>query len=243
MSTYVLIHGAWHGAWCWYRIIPQLEKAGHRVLALDLPSLGRDKTPPGEIGPDTWADYVCGVLENESEPVILVGHSRAGVIISQVAERCPEKVGYLVYLSAFLLPNGQCLRDAADDPVNSGTTISTAMVVDPEQGCSTLPDEVLVEGFYHRCPDEDVALARTLLQPEPLAPLLAPLTVTEGRFGRVPRAYIHCLQDRAVTLPLQQQFVAATPCDKVYQIDTDHSPFFSTPYVLAGFLLSLEDEV
>lgn len=240
MSTYVLIHGAWHGAWCWYRIIPPLQRAGHRVLALDLPGFGRDKTPVNEIRADTWSDYVCGVLETLGEPVILVGHSRGGVIISQVAERMPGKVSKLVYVTAFLLENGRSMEDAIMNPANSEASVNTrVMEIHGEGVCATLPDSAIVDAFYHRCPEEDVALARTLLQPEALALISEPLQVSELNFGQVPRAYIHCLQDHAITLPLQKQFVERMPCDQVMAIDTDHSPFFSAPLELAEQLLSL----
>ena len=92
MSTYLLIHGAWHGAWCWYKVIPRLERAGHRVVAPDLPSLGIDRTPVAQISLDTWTDSICGLLDAQDEPVILVGHSRGGILISQAAEKRPEKI-------------------------------------------------------------------------------------------------------------------------------------------------------
>ena len=86
MSTYVLIHGSWHGAWCWYKVVPRLEQAGHTALAIDLPGHGRDWTPPQDVSMQTYVDSVCGVLDTLPEPAILVGHSRGGIVISQVAE-------------------------------------------------------------------------------------------------------------------------------------------------------------
>ena len=103
---FVLIHGAWHGAWCWYKIVAGLEEAGHRATALDLPSAGIDGTPPGTVTLQAQADRVIAFLDSLSEPVVLVGHSAGGAVISMVAETRPQKVEKLVYLTAFLLPDG-----------------------------------------------------------------------------------------------------------------------------------------
>ena len=121
MSTFVLIHGSWHGAWCWYKVIPRLERAGHRVIAPDLPSLGKDKTPISRVSLRLWTESVCQVLDAETEPVVLVGHSRGGMVISEVAESRPEKIKTLVYLCAFLLWNGESVMQVAqtDDTSHS----------------------------------------------------------------------------------------------------------------------------
>lgn len=239
MSTYLFIHGSWHGAWCWYKIIPELEKAGHRALAIDLPSLGSDKTPVAEITPYTWADYVCELLEKEEEPVILVGHSRGGIILSQVAERMPDKIKVLVYMAAFMVPNGESLVSTANLPVNSDSLISSSMKIDGEAGYATLDKGAIESAFYHLCPPEDVVLARLLTQPEALAPLVAQVNISNEKYGQVPRVYIEALQDRAITLPLQRFFLEQLPCDKVMSIDSDHSPFFSRPKEVVKALLEL----
>ena len=106
MSTYVLVHGSWHGGWCWDKVIPLLKARGHRVVAPDLPGHGRDKTPASDITLRAYADRVCDVLDAEAEPAILVGHSFGGLVITQAAEYRPEKIRTLVYLCAYLLRSG-----------------------------------------------------------------------------------------------------------------------------------------
>ena len=71
MTTYVLVHGAWHGGWCWHRIVAGLEHASHRAIAPDLKSLGRDRTPPGEITLATWTDQIAALVQAQPEPVVL----------------------------------------------------------------------------------------------------------------------------------------------------------------------------
>ena len=75
MSTFVLVHGAWHGAWCWEKVVPLLEGAGHEVVTLDLPGHGEDGTPALEVTMESYTDRVVGALDARSEPVVLVGHS------------------------------------------------------------------------------------------------------------------------------------------------------------------------
>ena len=87
MSTYVLVHGAWHGAWCWYKLTPLLQKLGHTVLTPDLPSHGIDKTPTAAITLKDYSLRVCEVLDSCPEPVILVGHSMGGVVITEAAQK------------------------------------------------------------------------------------------------------------------------------------------------------------
>src|SRR5688572_24497015 len=106
---FLLISGAWHGSWCWHKIVPRLEQAGHKTLAPDLPCYGADRTPLATITLEMWTRHVCEILEAQPGPVILVGHSRAGIIISQVAERLPDKIEKLIYVSGFLLRRGESI--------------------------------------------------------------------------------------------------------------------------------------
>src|SRR5512135_2022364 len=96
LSTIILVHGAWHGAWCWYKILPLLEKAGHKAIAVDLPGFGRDRTPLCEVSLQSYVDRVCAAIDEQRGRVILVAHSRGGIVISQTAEQRPERVESLV---------------------------------------------------------------------------------------------------------------------------------------------------
>ena len=87
MSTYVLIHGAWHGAWCWDKLAPLLQDQGHTVIAPDMPAHGQDLMPISEVTLQSYANRVCEVVNQQTEPVILVGHSLGGISITQAAEQ------------------------------------------------------------------------------------------------------------------------------------------------------------
>jgi pimeloyl-ACP methyl ester carboxylesterase len=235
--TIVLIHGAWHGAWCWHKVTPLLEASGARVIAPDLPSMGADITPPGVITLDYWARFVADLIEREPEPVVLVGHSRGGIVISQAAEYVPERIRHLVYLAGFLLPSGGTLAVAANQITDS--LVPPNMIPAASGLTCVVRDNVLQDAFFGCCPEADFEFARERLSPEPLKPLVTPLQLTEGRFGRVPRAYIETARDRAVTPAAQKSMQAALPCEPVFSLDTDHSPFLSQPEALARILISI----
>ncbi len=100
MSTYVLIHGAWHGGWCWNKVVPLLQQEGHRVLTPDLPGHGQDTTPLSAITLQLILQRLTDLLDSEVEPVILVGHSAGGLHITTLAHLRPQKVKTLVYWSS-----------------------------------------------------------------------------------------------------------------------------------------------
>ena len=104
MKTFILIHGSWHSAWNWHKVVPMIEKAGHRAIAVDLPGMGRDKTPITEVRLQKTVDNLCKLIDSIEGKVILVGHSKNGIMISQAAEYRPEKIEKLIYLAAYLIP-------------------------------------------------------------------------------------------------------------------------------------------
>jgi pimeloyl-ACP methyl ester carboxylesterase len=166
--------------------------------------------------------------------VILVGHSRAGAIISQVAEAIPERILRLVYLSAYLLPRGRSV--AAEGREDAASLIAANMVPAASGVTCTLRPGIVSEAFYGTCSEVERAFAIPRLSAEPLKPLAAAVKVTEPRFGTVPRAYIECTADRAISLAAQRRMQALLPCDRVFTLDCDHSPFLSRPAELARLL-------
>jgi len=238
MTTFCLIHGAWHGAWCWQRVTPLLEHRGIRVIAPDLPGMGEDGTALSGITLDLWARFVANLVEQQPEPVVLVGHSRGGIVISQASEHVPERLRALVYLTAFLVPDGASLwstmQQVPRDPLRPPD-----LVLSDDRTHSTLMPAAIRDTFYNTTSEEWAARAASLVGPEPMQPWLTPLRLSREGFGRVPRAYIECLRDRAIPLELQRLMVAATPC-RVTGLNTDHSPFFSAPEALCEQLHAVQ---
>ncbi|MEM7442535.1 MAG: alpha/beta fold hydrolase [Pseudomonadota bacterium] len=237
MATFVLVHGAWHGNWCWKKLAPLLEAAGHGVVAPDMPAHGRDTTPVAEVTLQSYADAICTAVNAQTESVILVGHSLGGAMITQAAETCPDNIRKLVYLTAFLLPNGVARQGYGVDV--PGSLVPPNLVVAEDKATVAIRDEGFGPAFCHDCPDEDVEMARALTRPEPMAGIVTPVRHTPERFGRIPRAYIECTEDRALMPAVQRRMYSETPVDQVIQMATSHSPFFAAPNELASHLDTL----
>jgi pimeloyl-ACP methyl ester carboxylesterase len=234
MSTYVLIHGAWHGGWCWRKVVPLLEAKGHRVLAPDLPGHGDDKTPTATVTLKSYADRICEIAGAQAEPVILAGHSMGGVAITQAGDNCPKQITALVYVCAFLPRNGDALATwASQDPASMVNPSTTALRTD---GAIDFKPEHSREAFYGNCSDADAAFAQSRLVAQAGAPIGTPVVTTAERWGRIPRYYVECARDRALTQKLQRAMQNDSPCRQTFSIDTDHSPFFSAPEQLAEIL-------
>jgi pimeloyl-ACP methyl ester carboxylesterase len=168
-STFVLVHSAFLGGWAWEPVASILEKEGHKVVAPDMPAHGKDKTPPSEVSLDSYVKTVTNILDSQPEPLILVGHSLGGIIISQAAENRPDKVKALVYLCAFLLPSGGSFMKATEGV--KGSMVLDNLVMGDDKTSVTIKEEVMREAFAHDVPAEAFARVRPLIVPEPMAPL------------------------------------------------------------------------
>lgn len=237
MATFVLVHGAWHGAWCWKKPAAILRDHAETVYAIDLPGHGEHPADLSQVTMDDYVDAVVEALDGTDGNAILVGHSMGGLPITAAAERRPEKLALLVYLTAFLPESGQSLFDL--EAKNPNPTVPPSIVPSDDGKTATVAGDKLVELFYHDCSTEDVEFAKANICPQPLQPLAAPIETTPERFGSVRRAYIECSEDRAISLALQRIMQDATPCALKASLPTSHSPFFSAPEQLADELLRL----
>ena len=113
MATFVLVHGAWHGSWCWKRVRKAVQAQGHDVFTPTLTGVGeRSHLLSPRVNLDTHIDDIVNLIRwEELSDVVLCGHSYGGCVISGVADRIPDRIGALVYLDAFVLEDGQSLHD------------------------------------------------------------------------------------------------------------------------------------
>jgi len=235
MSTYVLVHGSFHGGWCWEKIVPQLVQAGHKVVALDLPAHGEDTTPIAEVTLQSYVDTVLQVIDSRKEKVILVGHSFGGMVISQAAEQRPELIQSLVYVTAMIPQDGQFGMQVGD-PNNPALA---HLIVNEAEGWGRVEDEYIPGIYYNDCSPEDVQAAMARLVVEPLGPYYQPVSLTAARFGQLPKFFVECLQDNAISPAYQKMYYTQTPVQKVFTLNASHSPFLSVPNELAQALLSV----
>lgn len=208
------------------------------MLAPDLPGMGNDHTSLSTITLDNWARFVADLIRQQNEKIILVGHSRGGVVISQAAEYAADHIQGLVYLAAFLIPNGETLWGTLQQHPRDPNRPSD-LVFSSDHSTSTITEAAVRDTFYNTTSDVWQKRAASHVGPEPMVSFVTPLVLTEKNFGRVPRAYIECLQDRAIPITLQRSMVSALPCRQVVTLDTDHSSFYSAPELLVAQLLKL----
>jgi pimeloyl-ACP methyl ester carboxylesterase len=230
MSEFVLVHGAWHGAWCWEKVVPLLAARGHRVRAIDLPGHGADPKPPGQV---SWDDYMARMGEtiaSAQERPILVGHSLGGAVITGSADHWPERIRSLVYLCAIL-------PDAPDfmSRFQATSALTGGVRPAPDGSVLELDPKVVHEAFYHDCSAADAERAAARLRPQPAGGFQMKVDLAPGRFGRVPRHYVECTDDRAIDIASQRKMHASMPCT-VHTLAASHSPFLSMPDRLAEVL-------
>jgi pimeloyl-ACP methyl ester carboxylesterase len=235
MAAFVLVHGAFHGAWCWVKLAPLLVARGHRVATPDMPSLGADTTPIADVTLGSWVDRVVETVAAQGEPVVLLGHSLGGIVIAPAAERVPERIALLVYLCAFMPRDGDSVMSLSASPAARKETGPKAFTRS-EDGLSFAPvAELAGSKFYSGCAAEDVAYAVPKMRPQAYTVQRETVHLTAERYGRVRRAYVACTEDNTVSIGLQRDMVAKAPCE-VVSLPTDHSPFFSAPELLADTL-------
>ncbi len=233
----VLVHGAWHGAWCWEPVAALLTDRHVRATAVDLPGHGADLGGLGDLHGD--AERVRSVLDGFDEDVVLVGHSYGGVVITEAGVH--PRVSHLVYLASFNLDEGESAMSAAMAESeaaaidHAGRPDALASVRVAEDGTSSIDPDGARILFYNDCPDDvaDWAVARLGLQP--MATLSqAPQAVA---WRQRPSTYAVCLADNIVHPALQQ--ILARRADHVVEWPTGHSPFLSRPDLVADLLVDL----
>ncbi len=240
LKTYLLVHGAGHGAWAWKKVMPLLLAEGHRVQAIDLPSHGDDKTPPQNISLEDYVRKVIDVANAQSGPVILVGHSAGGVTIAQAAERLgSNKVEKLIFLDAFLPKNGESVFSLAAKflpPSTTGEPDFTDSFIFDSTGATFRLDTAKVAHFlYHDCSAADIAFAKVNLGRQPVAPFATPVQVTDTAYGAIPKYYIICSEAKNGNM---SQMATNVPLEKIVTLSTSHSPFFSRPDALTNLIIS-----
>jgi pimeloyl-ACP methyl ester carboxylesterase len=236
MSRFVLVHGAFCGAWIWGPLIERLKSKGHSVEAFDLPGLGEDHTPIKEITLDTCADRLCAALASHPDPAIVIGHSMGGIIATHGAARCSERVAAIVYVAAFLPRNGQSLLDLTKLPEGAGDRVQASIVLEGDPPVAIMPAGASRYALYDCCPPDLAAWAIKKQRPQPVAPFVAPVSIPPGALDSVDRYYVICTQDRAVPPALQRRMISETACAEVADLSTDHTPQLSKTEELAKVL-------
>ena len=212
-NNVLLVHGAWHGAWCWDAVLALLPDA----KAIDLPSVWA----AGDFDADVAA--VRAALDDMEPGTVLCGHSYGGAVISEAGTH--PNVGHLVFLTAFALDTGETTI-AHGAPAAPDTNLNAALRIDGAE-VSVDPDGAR-DAFYGDCADPPVDRLR------PMSMAAFGTGITEPAWKTVPSTYVVCTEDRAIQPDTQRFF--ATRCTFRVEIDASHSPMLSMPDRVAEIL-------
>lgn len=238
-KTMVLVHGAFGDQHAFDAVAPLVRDAGYRVVTLDLPGHGSDSTSPNQVTLQTYVDAV-GSIVNGADQFVLVGHSMAGMVVSQVAESLADRVRSLVYIAAYLPQDGQSLQQLAE--TDSESLVGRNMEFAPDYSTATIRKDSVVEAIAADLSPELQKIIVDNQKPEPLRPFQEAVHLSAGRFGRVRKAYLRTGCDRAVTPSLQSRMLAAYPNMPTTSLPTSHLPFLAQPQECAKALVALAEQ-
>lgn len=232
-SPIVLVHGAWHGGWCWQRVLPALTAAGHAVFTPTLTGLGeRQHLARPDIDLELHALDLEAMFEMEDlRHVVLVGHSYAGFLVSLLAERLPARLSRLVYLDAFVPADGKSVLD----------------YIEPAERRAALRAGARASGYAAPLPlaafgvtrPADVAWAQPRLTPQPLATMTQPVRLARPAGHGLPRDYIACTRPESGSFGQFAARLRQDPAWRVHELPTGHDAMITDPPALSRLLLDL----
>uniref|UniRef100_A0A0E0PLL0 AB hydrolase-1 domain-containing protein n=1 Tax=Oryza rufipogon TaxID=4529 RepID=A0A0E0PLL0_ORYRU len=261
---FVLVHGLCHGAWCWYKAAAALRRAGHRATALDMAASGAHPARVDEVR--TFEDYSRPLLDalaalppaggdgDDEERVVLVGHSQGGFSVALAAERFPERVAAVVFLTAAMPPVGRPMSATTVEHVNYVGVEFFLDSMELEQQNADIPGNPVIFGpnfmaqiLYHLSPQEDLTLGLSLIRPTNKftgdALMRDPGLLTKERYGSTRRVFVVVEDDRGIPVEFQRRMIAENPGVEVVDFaGADHMAMISSPAKLAELLVRIADK-
>jgi pimeloyl-ACP methyl ester carboxylesterase len=239
--TFILIHGAWHDARCWELLRPLLEAQGHTVVTPDLPGHGSSELSPARTTLKAYVQAVSELVAASEAPVILLGHSMAGVVITEVAAQLPGKIRQLIYLCAYLPNPGDSVfsliaRNRGHEPL---IAIELAIQMSDDKRTCTVEPAAVIPLFCSATPAPLAQLASQRFSVQGSLPLAATVQYAPTALATVAASYICCGKDKVIPPHHQRRMLVAHPTVAVHELASDHSPFYSNATQLAELLLTL----
>jgi len=227
---FVLVHGGFHGAWCWEKLIPEIERLGHTAVAVDLP--GHGKRVNEEASLSGYRDAVVDVIEPGD---VLVGHSMGGFVTTAAADAAVDRLAHIVYLAAGLPIEGQPMHAAGAGKAAGDTSMIEA--IDGGRRIRFRSEDAATAFFYHDCAPDLARWACGRLTPQALAPMMTPISTPRFWAANLPRSLILCRQDRAVGGEAAAKQTIARLGVEPFWMDASHSPFLSQPAACAELIV------
>ena len=237
IKTYVLVPGAWQAPYAWETVKSQLEAKGQKVVVVQLAAHGSDQTAPQNVSMDIYRDKVVRVIDSLNVKVILVGHSLAGMVISEVAEKVPSKIEKMIYIAAYLPVSGQTLLDLANTDANS--LLGKSLVQSADSLTLDVIHYNITNIFVQDGSDAIKALVLKNYRVEPAIPFNNKVILTAANYGSVNKYYIHTVLDHVISIDLQNRMVAAAGIKNVTQINSSHCPFLVYPDSVTTMLMNI----
>jgi len=234
---FVLIHGAWHGGWCWEGVIQELEKAGHTAEAPTMPGHNPDDDR-SQIKFDDYIDKICDVLNKQSRPVVLVGHSSGGYMLQAAAPKVADKISRLIFLNSFVLPEGQSQFDLV--PPEASEAMTAAAQASPDNCVPVIEDFVRNMLMAGESAEKQDKLIKRLV-PQPLSLFTSSVATEAFNKLSIPRSVVFCKGD--ISLPPGAYLGMAQGLGEfdLIQVEGSHEAFFTNPGLVAkGFLQALK---
>lgn len=235
--SYVIVHGAWSAAWAWADVATALEAKGKSVTVVELPAHGADMTPIAGATLDAYVAEVEHAVDAASGPVVLVGHSLGGVVISRVAEEEPSNIAKLVFVAGFVPKDGDSALALAMTDAGS-LLVPPTLAVNMDQGTADVDLTKLSDVFCADCSTAEQAQLQAHYRTEPVAPLATPVKITAENWGSVAKYYVYTKDDHTISYASQQSQTAAVTFVKTALLESSHSPFLAHPDELVTALLS-----
>lgn len=237
-ATFVFVHGALFTSLSWMAVQSRLQNAGYNVVTMDVPGRAQDGVDPFDVTLSSAVNKLCKVLSQQPKPVILVGHSQGGAVITQALDQCASRIRALVYVAAVAPANGdtvfqdlsksdnknfdRCVTYDRDDNVfrvnNSGPLKEMFMADAPVKAA---------ESSIHSMVDEPARIGEAVLH------------YPEQVFSATPKFYIETRYDKIISFATQEKIVRKIKPQKVYAMNASHSPFLSQPALLAQHLIDI----
>jgi pimeloyl-ACP methyl ester carboxylesterase len=230
VTTFVLVHGAWHGGWCWRSVRDLLEQSGHRVYNPSLTGLGERKhLARPDIDLDTHIEDVASVLEMEDlREVVLVGHSYGGMVVTGAADRAPARIKRLVYLDAFVPENGKCTLDYVVPER------AARMREEGERAGSVTPPPVSLWGLTK---PEHIEFVKPREVRHPYRTMAQPVRLTNvSALARIPKTFVYCSSPATGSFDTFAAKYRNEPGWRFHELKTGHDAMILMPEAVADIL-------
>ncbi len=229
--VFVLVHGAWHGGWCWRRVADRLERLGHKVYAPSLTGLGdRAHLINGRINVTTHVTDIVNILRFEDlNDVVLVGHSYAGFVITGVAEREGARIRSIVFLDAYVPQNGQSIFSLTSERLRENVNAAI------KRGQASMPP---ASAAYFGVNEKDRAWVDSKCTPQPVGTYNEPLTVTGARESIAKKTYIRAKGWNAPGFDAVVTRLRKDPTWKIQELPCGHDAMVDMPDRLTELLVA-----